>query len=288
MGKPVFYINGEFFSQEKAKISIMDHGFLYGDGVFDAFRVNNRKVFHFDDHIDRLYNSAKIIDLEIPLSKEELKNIIINAVKKSGYDDCYIRPQVTRGIGSLGHNPDSCQKPTVVVYVMPTPQLKKTKAIRTIVSCYRRPSADIVPPESKLTQYMNNILAKIEARKSGADDAIILDTRGFVAEGCAWNIFLVKDGAVATPGSDSSILKGITRQVVIDLLRELSLRVVERNITLSELLTADELFGTGTASEITPIIEVNGRRIRNGEMGPITGQLDDMFENYIRNHGTEI
>lgn len=288
MDQSIFFINGRFLDQKDATISVMDHGFLYGDGVFEAFRLNDGKIFHLDDHIDRLYDSARIIDLDVPYTKEALKDIIIEAVRRSGFSDCYIRPQVTRGLGPLGHNPDTCPKATVVVYVTPTPQMKGNRTIRTIVSCYRRPPAYVLPPESKMTQYLNNILAKIEARKQGVDDAIFLDMRGFVSEGCAWNIFVVKENAVVTPSATSSILNGITRRVAIKLLAGMNIPVTERDVTLSELFTADEVFGTGTASEITPVVEINGRAVGDGHAGTCTRALEQRFKAYIAANGTPI
>ena len=288
MGESIFFINGKYLKEDEAQISILDHGFLYGDGIFEAFRVNNGKIFHIDDHMNRLYDSARIIALDIPYNKEEFKKIVMETVKRSGFTDCYIRPQVTRGIGKLGCNPDTCPEPTVVVYVTPTPNVKKSKAISTIVSCYRRPSSSVLPPESKLTQYVNIILAKIEAKNSGVDDGILLDSRGFVAEGCGWNIFLVKDNCAITPSLNSSILNGITRKVVIKLLKELNVPVVERDVTLSDLMTADEVFGTGTASEITPVLEINGRRIGAKEVGPVTVKLETLFKAYVAANSTPI
>jgi branched-chain amino acid aminotransferase len=288
MGKPMFYINGEFVDENNAFISVMDHGFLYGDGVFDALRVYNGRIFQLDAHMNRLYDSARIIDLRIPLDKEEFKKIVVETVRRSGYRDCYIRPQVTRGVGSLGHDPGTCKESSVVVYVTPTPLLKKERSIRTIISSYRRPPAFILPPESKTTHYMNNILAKMEARKRGADDAILLDMRGFVSEGCAWNIFLVKNKRVVTPSVTSSILRGITRDVVIKLFREMNLPVEERDVTVSELFTADEIFGTGTGSGISPVIEINGREVGDGRSGPITDKTDIKFKEFINKTGTSV
>ena len=288
MGKPIFFINGQFVDENEAVISVFDHGFLYGDGIFEAFRAYNGKIFQFDEHMNRLYDSARIIDLEIPLPKAEFKKIVIEAVKKSGYKDCYVRPQVTRGVGALGHDPSTCKKPTVIVYVTPTPVMKKSRSIRTVVSPYRRPPAFVLPPESKTTHYLNNILAKMEAKKKGVDDAILLDVRGFVSEGCAWNIFLVKNGCVSTPSITSSILKGITRDAVIHLLGELAIQVQERDISLSELFTADEAFGTGTASEITPIIEINGRTVGDGAPGPVTINVEERFKKLIEKAGTPL
>jgi branched-chain amino acid aminotransferase len=236
----------------------------------------------------RLYDSARIIDLKIPIEKEEFKKIVIKTVQRSEYKNCYIRPQVTRGVGALGHDPASCKDASVIVYVTPTPQLKKSKSIKTIVSAYRRPPAFVLPPESKTTHYLNNILAKMEARKRGADDAILLDIRGFVSEGCAWNIFLVKNNCVSTPSITSSILRGITRDAVILLLKELNIRIQERDISLSELFAADEVFGTGTASEISPIIEINGREVGDGKPGPLTSRIDAEFKEYIEKMGTPV
>ena len=266
----------------------MDHGFLYGDGIFDAFRVRNGKIFQFDEHISRLYDSARIIDLDIPLKKDELKNIVIETVQRTGFKDCYVRPQVTRGVGTSGHDPGTCKKPTIIVYVTETPVMKKEKSIKTIISSYRRPPAFVLPPESKMTQYINNILAKIEAKKKGADDAILLDIRGFVSEGCAWNIFVVKDSCAVTPSITSSILRGTTRNVVINLLKELDCQVVERDVSLSELFIADEIFGTGTGSEITPVIEINGRMVGEGKPGPMTTAIEKKFKDFVEKNGTPI
>lgn len=281
-------IDGKYIEEKDAFISAMDHGFLYGDGIFEAFRVYNGKIFQFDEHMDRLYDSAKIINLQIPLDKEAFKHMVIETVRKSEYRDCYIRPQVTRGVGLLGSDPSTCKKPTVIVYVTPTPSLKKERAIKTIISSYRRPPAYVLPPESKMTQYINNILAKMEAKSKGADDAILLDIRGFVSEGSGWNIFLVKDKGVVTPSRTSSILMGITRNVVIQIAKEMKIPVEERDIVLSELYTAEEVFGTGTGTEISPVIEINGRRVGDGKAGSLTNQIEMRFKDFIEKTGTPV
>lgn len=288
MGESVFYVDGKFVPEDEALISVMDHGFLYGDGVFDALRAYDGKIFQFDEHMDRLYDSAKIINLEIPLHKDEFKRIVIETIRKNNCRDAYIRPQVTRGVGLLGADPGTCKKSTVIVYVTPPPTLKKEKSIRTIVSSYRRPPAFVIPPESKMTQYINNILAKMEARGKGADDAILLDIRGFVSEGSAWNIFLVKNRGVVTPSCTSSILMGITRNVVIKILKEFNCQIEERDVALSELFTADEVFGTGSGTEISPVIEINGRKVGEGKPGPLTHEIEMRFKDFIKGSGTPV
>jgi branched-chain amino acid aminotransferase len=288
MGKSVVYIDGKFFGPEEASVSAFDHGFLYGDGIFEAFRAYGRKIFKFDEHMDRLYDSAKIINLQIPITKEEYKRVVVETVRKSELSDCYIRPQVTRGVGLLGADPGTCKKPMVLVYVIPNPSLKKEKSSRTIISSYRRPPGFSLPPESKMTQYINLILSKMEAKAKGADDAILLDIRGFVSEGCGWNIFLVKNKVVITPSIACSILKGCTRDAVIGISKALELKVEEREITLSELFVADEIFGTGTGTEISPIIEVNGRRVGEGTPGPITNEIERKFSELVLKLGTPI
>jgi len=288
MGASVFYVKGTFVREDEAVISVMDHGFLYGDGVFEAIRVYNGKIFKFDEHMDRLYESAKIINLEIPLYKDEFKRIVIETIRKNNYRDCYIRPQVTRGSGLLGADPTTCKRSTIIVYVTPPPTLKKEKSIRAIVSSYRRPPSFVSPPESKMTQYINNILAKIEAKGRGADDAILLDIRGFVSEGSGWNIFLVKNRDVVTPSCTSSILMGITRNVVMQILKELNYQIAQRDVTLSELFTADEVFGTGSGTEITPIIEINGRMVGEGNPGPLTNEIEIKFKDFVQGSGTPV
>lgn len=284
----MFYVNGKFVEEGEAHISVMDHGFLYGDAVFEAFRAYDGRIFQLDAHMNRLYDSARIIDLNIPLSKEAFKSIVVETVRKSGYRDCYIRPQVTRGVGSLGHDPGTCKESSIVVYVTPTPVLKKERSLRAIISSYRRPAAFVLPPECKTTHYMNNILAKMEARKRGADDAILLDLRGFVSEGCAWNIFLVKNGKAATPSISSSILRGITRDVVIHLLQEMDIPVEERDVTVSELFTADEIFGTATGSGISPVVEISGREVGGGKAGSVTNEIEMRLKGFINKTGISV
>jgi len=288
MSDSIIYLNGEFFGKEDAKISVFDHGFLYGDGVFEAFKVQDGFIFGFNEHMARLYDSAKIVDLKIPLDPDEFKEAVIETVRRNGQKNCYVRPQVTRGVGALGHNPDTCEKPTIVIYVTGGSAIKKSSGLKVIVSAYRRPPSYILPPECKITNYCNNILAKLEAQAAGVPDAIMLDVRGFVAEGCAWNIFVIKNQIVSTPSATSSILKGINRNLVVDIVKKLGYPMEERDISISELFTADEVFCTGTSVEITPIIQVNGRTVGNGSQGTITKDINREYDKVKRELGINV
>lgn len=288
MKENIYYVNGQLLPESKAVISVMDHGFLYGDGVFDAFKVYDGAIYKFDEHIDRLFDSARIIDLEVPMSRAEFKDVVVKTIHANGFPDAYVRPQVSRGVGKLGMDPRTCNKATVVVYVTPPPALKASKTIRAIVSSYRRPSGYMLPTESKMTQYLNNILAKLESRGRGADDAILLNDRGFVCEGSGWNIFIVKGNKVVTPSHTSGILRGITRDSVISLLKQDGMQVEEREVVLSELFTASEVFGTGSGTEITPVVEVGGRRVGAGDVGMVTSRAEELFFEDVKRNGTKI
>lgn len=288
MKENIYYLDGQLLPESKATISVMDHGFLYGDGIFDAFRVYDGAIYKFDEHVDRFFDSARIIDLTIPMSRAEFKEVIVKTIHANGLSDAYVRPQVSRGVGKLGSDPRTCDKSTVVVYVTPPPALKASKAIRVIVSSYRRPSGYMLPTESKMTQYLNNILAKIEANGGGADDAILLNDRGFVCEGSGWNVFIVKGDKVITPSHTSGILRGITRDSVISLLKQDGVHVEEREVVLSELFTASEVFGTGSGTEITPIVAVGGRKVGVGDAGKVTSRAEQLFFGDVKHNGTKI
>jgi branched-chain amino acid aminotransferase len=288
------YIDGSYYPKSEAKISVYDHGLLYGDGVFEGIRAYDGIVFKLDEHLDRLYHSAHTIALEIPMSKEEMKRAVLDALKKNNLRDAYIRLVVTRGVGDLGLDPRKCSKPTVVIITEPLIQLhseeKKKTGVTAIISWVKRDPVDATTHEIKSLNYLNSILAKIEANIAGVDEAICLDKRGFVCEGAAENIFIVKDGKIATPPICTGALAGITRGVVIKLARKLGYSVTERNITPNELFNADEVFFTGTAAEIIPVREINKRVIGDGKPGPITKRLMEEFNNLIRdpNEGTPI
>ncbi|MBS7625124.1 branched-chain-amino-acid transaminase [Candidatus Bathyarchaeota archaeon] len=288
------YIDGKFYPKEEAKISVFDHGFLYGDGVFEGIRAYDGIVFKLREHIDRLYSSAHAIMLNIPLTKEEMIEAVLETLRRNNLRDAYIRLVVTRGVGDLGLDPRKCSKPSVIIIAVPMLKLydeeKRRKGISAIISWIRRDPVDATSHEIKSLNYLNSILAKIEANNVGADEAIILDTNGYICEATGENIFIVKDGKLYTPPRSSGALPGITASVVKKIAAKLGYEVIERNITVTELYNADEAFLTGTGAEIMPIREVNGRRIGDGRMGPITERILEEFMKVVRdsNEGISI
>ena len=284
------YLDGEFVPENEAKISIFDHGFLYGDGVFEGIRAYNGKVFRLREHIDRLYDSAKAIDLEIPVSKEEFMEIILETLRKNNLTDAYIRPIVTRGIGDLGLDPRKCSKPSIIVITKPWGKLYGDlyeKGLTAVTVAVRRNSFDALPPNIKSLNYLNNILAKIEANAKGGDEAIFLDRNGYISEGSGDNIFVVKNGEITTPPTINN-LKGITRNAVIELIEKLGISFREANLGLYDLYTADEVFVTGTAAEIAPIVVIDGRKIGDGKPGKITKMLMEEFRKLTESEGVPI
>jgi branched-chain amino acid aminotransferase len=272
----VIYIDGDYYPKSKAKISVYDHGLLYGDGIFEGIRAYNGLVFKLKEHVDRLFCSAHAIMLQIPMTKEEMVEAVLETLRKNNLKDAYIRLVITRGVGDLGLNPKKCSKPTVIV-IADTIALHKSEAkekgVTAMLSWVKRDPVDATSHEIKSLNYLNSILAKIEANISNVDEAICLDKNGFVCEGVAENIFIVKDGKLFTPPSYTGALAGITAQTVIELARKLGYDVKRRNITPYELFTADEVFFTGTAAEIVPVREINKRAIGKGDPGVITKRL---------------
>ncbi len=279
--KTLVYIDGNLYPKSEAKVSVYDHGLLYGDGIFEGIRAYDGVVFKLDEHIDRLYRSAHTIMLKIPLTKDALKKDVLDTVKKNGLRNAYIRLVVTRGVGDLGLDPRKCSKPTVIIIAEPLIQLhsqdKKKNGITAMISWVKRDPVDATTHEIKSLNYLNSILAKIEANIAGVDEAICLDKNGFVCEGVAENIFIVKNGEIATPPICTGALPGIKRGVVMKLAKKLGYPMVERNITPNELFNADEVFFTGTAAEVVPVKEINKRVIGNGKPGPITQRLTEEF-----------
>ena len=287
------YIDGEFYPKSQAKICVYDHGFLYGDGVFEGIREYNGCVFKLKEHIDRLYRSAHAIMLQIPLTKEEMTQAVIATLHKNKMKDGYIRLIVSRGVGDLGLDPRKCPKPTIII-ITDTINIKagnaKETGITTMFSWVRRNPVDATTHEIKSLNYLNSVLAKIEANACGVDEAICLESNGYIAEGVGENVFIVKNGEIFTPPTSTGALAGITADVVAELCAKLGIDLIITNLTPFMLFTADEAFFTGTAMEMVPIREVNKRQIGNGKPGAITKQLMAEFHKVIEDpaNGTKV
>ncbi|QXO95248.1 branched-chain-amino-acid transaminase [Methanospirillum purgamenti] len=284
------YIDGNFYPKEEAKVSVFDHGFLYGDGVFEGIRAYSGRIFRLEEHLDRLYDSAKTIDLKVPITKEEMTAAIIETCKRNNLKDAYIRPIVSRGVGDLGLDPRKCSKACVVIMAVEWGAMYGDlyeKGLKAITVSVRRNPAEALPPNVKSLNYLNNILAKIEANCKGGDEAIFFDTNGYVSEGSGDNIFVVKNGVIITPPTLNN-LRGITRMVAIEIANSLGFSVVERNMGYYDLYCADEVFVTGTAAEVAPITWIDGRDIGTGKPGPVTRQCMEQFKNVVQKEGTQI
>lgn len=284
------YIDGKFYPKEEAKISVFDHGLLYGDGVFEGIRAYNGRVFRLDQHIDRMYDGAKAIYLEPPMSKDEFKEVILETLRKNNLKDAYIRPIFTRGYGNLGLDPRKCPKPSVIVIAEPWGAMYGDlyeKGLTAVTVSIRRNASEALPTNVKSLNYLNNILAKIEANEKGGDEAIIFDIRGNLSEGSGDNIFIVKNGRVLTPFVQYN-LNGVTRGAVLELARKLDIPLIEANLGYFDLYTADEVFVTGTAAELCPVTKIDGRVIGNGRAGPITKKLMAAYTELTRTTGTPI
>ena len=286
----VIYFNGKFVPKQEARTSIYDHGFLYGDGVFEGIRAYNGRVFRLDEHLERLYDSAKAIDLKIPLSKEEMKNAILETLKRNNLKDAYIRPIVSRGDGDLGLDPRKCAKPNIFIITQEWGAMYGDlyeKGLTAITVGIRRNAPEAMPPNIKSLNYLNNILAKIEANAKGGDEAIMFDVHGNVSEGSGDNIFVIKNERIITPPTLNN-LRGITRAAAIELARKKGIEVLETNMGLFDMYTADEVFVTGTAAEIAPITKIDGRSIADGKPGKITKMLMSDFKELTKTDGTPI
>ena len=288
------YIDGKYYPKSEAKVSVYDHGLLYGDGVFEGIKAYDGVVFKLKEHVDRLYTSAHTIMLNIPITREGMMHAVVETLKKNKLKDSYIRLVVTRGVGDLGLNPRKCPKATIIIITEPTIILhskeKIEQGITAMITWVKRDPVDATSHEVKSLNYLNSILAKIESNAGGVDEAICLDKTGFVSEGVAENIFIVKEGIVITPPTSTGALRGITRTVVMKLVDKLGYPMIERNVTPNELFTADEVFFTGTAAEVTPVREINKRMIGEGKPGPITRRLIEEFNKLVRSpkEGTPI
>lgn len=279
------YISGKFYDKENAKVSVYDHGLLYGDGVFEGMRSYNGKVFRLAEHLDRLWDSAQAIWLKIPISREELTAAVNETLKLNGIKDGYIRLVVTRGPGTLGLDPNKCPRPEVIViadHIQLYPQELYDNGLVIITASTVRTSSAAVSPRIKSLNYLNNILAKIEGLQAGCEEALMLNAQGEVAECTGDNIFLVKHGELLTPPPDAGILLGITRNAVIELAEESGRKVRQAALTRYDVYTADEVFLTGSAAEVIPVVKIDNRVIGSGKPGPITKELTARFHELTR------
>ncbi len=278
------FLNGEYKRKAEASISVFDHGFLYGDGVFEGIRVYSGNVFRLHEHMVRLYESAKSILLHIPYTLEELEAHVVEAVRKNQLQDAYIRLIVSRGEGPLGLDPFECETANVIIIVDKIRLYSQEfydNGLSVITVPTRRNIPDALNPRVKSLNYLNNILAKTEAKRAGAAEAIILSSDGYVTEGSSDNIFIVKDNVLYTPPCYIGALKGITRQAIIDIALERGYQVKEEPFTRHELFNADEVFLTGTGAEVISVVEVDGRAIGEGKPGPVSKELITLFHELV-------
>src|ERR687898_2521328 len=284
-GVPTVWLDGKWYDRETATVSGYDHGLLYGDGVFEGIRVYGGKIFRLMEHLDRLYDSAKAIWLTVPLPRDEMATLTEEAVRRSGISEAYIRHIVTRGVGDLGLDPRKCPKPSLLIIVDTIrlwPEQIYEAGLNVITAGTPIPHRESLSPRVKSLNYLAHILAKIEGIHAGADEVIMLDSAGFVAEGSGQDIFVVKNGQVRTPPPYAGILKGVTRDAVIELATQAGYRVDESILNRYDVYTADEAFFTGTASEVVGIRQLDGRLIGSGKSGPITRDLRARFHSLVR------
>jgi branched-chain amino acid aminotransferase len=274
-------MDGKFLDRDSATVSVFDHGLLYGDGVFEGIRAYNQKVFRLERHLDRLYNSAKAVWLEIPMDKAAMGKMVEAAVVKSGLQDAYIRLVVTRGVGDLGMDPRKCLKPTIFCIVDTIalwPADRYEKGLTCMTAATPISHKETLPPRVKSLNYLSHILAKIEGIAGGADEVIMLDSAGYVAEASGMNLFAFTDGALKTPPAYAGILKGVTREAVMELAREANYAVEEIPLNRYDLYTAQEVFFSGTAAEVVAVTKLDGRVIGSGRQGPVTRDLATRFK----------
>jgi branched-chain amino acid aminotransferase len=284
-GTPIVWLDGKWCDKSSATISVYDHGLLYGDGVFEGIRVYGGKIFRLDEHLERLYDSAKAIWLTIPVSRDEMVALTQEAARRSGIAEAYIRHIVTRGVGDLGLDPRKCARPTTMIIVDTIklfPEQVYDAGLNVITAGTPIPQRESLSPRVKSLNYLAHILAKIEGINAGADEVLMLDSAGAVAEASGQNIFVVKHGVVRTPPPFAGILKGVTRDVVIEIATAAGYRVEERALNRYDVYTADEAFLTGTATELIAIRQLDGRVIGSGKAGPVTRDLRARFQSLVR------
>jgi branched-chain amino acid aminotransferase len=287
----VIYLNGDYVTKENALISVYDHGFLYGDGIFEGIRIYNGNIFKCKEHLLRLYDSAKSIMLDIPLTITEMQATLVETIRKNGLRDGYIRLVVSRGPGDLGLDPRRSPKANVIIIVEKLsiyPEEAYINGLRTVSVSTRRNVPDALNPKIKSLNYLNNILVKIQANLAGVGEAIMLNSQGYVAEGSSDNIFIVKKGVIYTPPAYVGALEGITRGAIIEISERLAIPMKIEPFTLHDVYVADEVFFTGTAAEVIAVREVDGRMIGEGKAGPITTKLLHEFRQLVDQDGVKV
>lgn len=290
MGSQWIYLDKEFVRKEQAMVSVFDHGFLYGDGVFEGIRAYSGNIFKLAEHLNRLYESAQSIMLAIPYTKEEMEQIIVETIRRNELDTAYIRVVVSRGPGNLGLDPANCSNPSVIVIAEELalfPQELYQRGLRMASVASRRNRPDVLSPQVKSLNYLNNILVKLEANQAGVDEALMLNDQGYVTEGSADNIFIVKNGSILTPPVYLGALEGITRNAIIDIAHELGYSMKEAPFTRHDVYTADEVFLTGTAVEVIAVVDVDGRTIADGKPGEVTNHLLAEYRNVVQTDGVQ-
>lgn len=286
----IVYIDGKFVPREKAVVSVFDHGFLYGDGVFEGIRAYNGRVFKLEEHIDRLFDSGQAICLKSPLSKEKMAEVVLQTLRKNNLKNGYIRLIISRGEGEMGLDPRTCKNPSVVCITLPWGAMygdKYKKGLKMFSVSVRRNDKAALSPNIKSLNYLNNILGKIQSILADADEALFLDGEGNISEGSGDNVFIMKNGIISTPPTLNN-LKGITRDCVMGLARDMGIEVREQNLSLFDLYTADEVFVTGTAAEVAPVRELDGRIIGSGKPGKTTLKLMKAYGDLTQSTGVEI
>jgi branched-chain amino acid aminotransferase len=285
------YIDGNFYPESEAKISVFDHGLLYGDGVFEGIRFYQGRVFRLEEHVERLWDSAKGIALDIPISASELTAATLETIRQNDLHDGYIRLLVTRGVGSLGLSPDSCRRPSIIIIAATIalyPAALYEKGVTMITCATRRTAPASLSPRVKSLNYLNNVLAKIEAQQAGAAEGVMLNEQGYVAECTGDNLFILKRGRLYTPPVNAGILEGVTRRVAFELAEKNGIITEEKDLTRYDIFTAEECFLTGTAAEIIPAVELDRRPIGNGHPGLVTLKLIEDFRRLTQTTGTPI
>jgi branched-chain amino acid aminotransferase len=293
-GNPCFmkiYIDGQFFDKADARVSVFDHGLLYGDGIFEGIRFYSGKVFRLEEHMDRLYDSARAICMVPPISKVDLTEAVLETIRQNALQDGYIRLVITRGEGNLGLSPEHCPRPTIIIIAAAItlyPKEMYANGLKVVTCATRRIPHGALSPMVKSLNYLNNVMAKIEATAAGAGEGLMLNEQGYVAECTGDNIFIVKNGKIYTPPISAGALAGVTRAVVFEIAAEAGIPVLENEMTRYDVFTADECFLTGTAAEVIPAVDLDRRPIGDGKPGPITIQFMDRFHELTRSTGTPI